>query len=200
MHRRNVLIAALFLAVAVPDVLHAQTLTLHFHKEKDSGGNTYLLRTAAPDAAAFAIATADLKNTSYTYPGVGAFSTESSSMNNGVIPANATFSISVWMKKSAAVGTVFPRLDLRVDVPGQELSVCVSNGSTALTTTLTQYTLSCSTSSAITVLSSTKFNVYVDGYFSVLPGNHSLTLELDVEGTLNGNYDSRFIVPQPVQA
>jgi YD repeat-containing protein len=171
----------------------AQTLTLHFHKETDTTGG-YLLRSTGPDAAAFAIVSIDWKNTPLVDYPLFTFHADPAAFTTGVLPANSVMSITVWMKKSSTAGTVFPTLS--VSANGQ--TACPTTVGTAeITTTLTQYTVSCTTQADMVLLSN--MTVLIGRHFSALPGNKSVTLEMDVEGTLNGNYDSRLTMPQPTQ-
>lgn len=194
--RRLGFLSVLFVLCSAPAIVSAQSVTYHLHEEK--GQNSYPLLTAPPDSPAFAIVTADLKSTTNTGPQIAVFESQPASINNGEIPAGATFSASLWLKKSSTAGTVFPTMTI-ASYDGAQRTICSATGSTALTTTLTKYTISCTSSAPFVVQSSTTFWVAFGGYFSVLPGSQSLILSLDVEGTLNGNYDSQFIVPQPVQ-
>lgn len=180
-----------------PATLSAQTVTYHLHKEK--GQLYYPLLPAPPDSAPFAIQTADLKGTTNTSPQIAAFQSDVASINNGTIPAGAMFTVSAWLKKSSTASVVYPNIVVTAQ-QGLGQIMCSSTGTTPLTTTLSQYTLSCASAAPLVLIQPMRFVVGINASFSTLPGNHSLVLELDVEGTLNGNYDSQFIVPQPVQA
>jgi hypothetical protein len=93
---------------------------------------------------------------------------------------------------------MLPRVKLNLDSAGGT-SLCTVTGSTALTTTLTKYTLTGTTSSNVTLTSSDRFYLWV-GVNLTASSNQNNQAELDVEGTLNGNFDSLITVPLPVAA
>jgi len=115
----------------------------------------------------------------------------------GVIPAGSTVTFNVWMRKTANVGTMFPRVKLNLN-SASGTSFCIVTGTTALTTTLTKYTLTGTTSAPISVLSSDRYYVWTGVNLTAGSTTTSFMGEIDVEGTLNGNYDSLVNAPLPL--
>jgi YD repeat-containing protein len=97
------------------------------------------------------------------------------------------------MKKTANFGTMYPRVKLNLN-SSTGPSICTTTGATALTTTLAEYTLNCAISSAVSLTPPDRFYLWTGVNLATAPGNKSVKAELDIEGTLNGNYDSRIAV------
>jgi hypothetical protein len=174
-------------------VAHAQTATYHLHRDS----NVFLLKTAGPDTASVAVQSANLKNQPVAEYLIKSFDTQSGVPGiAGVIPAGSTVSFDLWMKKTASQGTMFPRAKLFVN-SSAGTSICVVTGTTALTTTLTKYTLTGTVSSNVTMTASDRFNLWVGVNLTVSPGTNNMA-ELDIEGTLSGNFDSLITVPLPL--
>jgi hypothetical protein len=76
-------------------------------------------------------------------------------------------------------------------------SVCVVTGTTALSTTLTKYILTGTVSSNMSVTTTDRFFLWVVVNLTA-SSNQNNQAELDIEGTLNGNYDSQITIPLPV--
>lgn len=192
----SVLVTAV-VASLVPTAARAQTV-LHLHKEKDPVSNAYLMRQAPPDATSFAIVSPDLKNTTVADNTFAFFVSQPGDISNGTIPAGSTFSILLYMRKSADYGVVYPRIMLRI-VNSIEQTLCDKTDTTKpITRTLDAFTLTCTTSTALTFLSGTYYELWVGEHWTQFPGNHSITLEVDVEGTFQGSTNSRATVPQPI--
>jgi YD repeat-containing protein len=193
------LLAAAMVASLVPTAARAQTV-LHLHKEKEPPpSSAYLMRQAQPDAASFAIVSPDRKNTTLVDNSFALFVSQAGDINNGTIPAGSTFTFLLYMKKSADVGQVYPRIMFRIVNP-LEQTLCASVVTTQygeITRTLTAFTLTCTTSAALTFLSTTYYELFVGEHWTQLPGSHSVTLEVDVEGPVLGSTDSRATVPTP---
>src|SRR5215213_8973051 len=176
---------------------HAQSATYHLHKEASTTANLFQLKTAGPDGTSLALQTANLKNAATGEYLIKAFDTQSGVPNaSGLIPAGSTVTFNVWMKKTASQGTMFPRVKLSLN-SAAGTSLCVITGTTALTTTLTKYTLTATTASNLTLTTSDRFYVWA-GTNLTASSNQNNFAELDVEGTLNGNFDSLVTVPLPV--
>ena len=81
--------------------------TYHFHKEVASTGYN-LLSTAGPDSSSTMLTTSDLKQkTGSTW--IANWATATGVPNSaGMVPANSTFQLSLWMNKSASFGTIYP--------------------------------------------------------------------------------------------
>lgn len=189
----------LLVLLASPNGLRSQnSATYHLHQEPSSTSGLFQIKTTGPDTASVAIQSADLKNQPAGEYLVKAFDTSVGMPNlSGSIPSGSTVTFTLWMKKTANFGTMFPRAKLHLNSPTGP-SFCQSTGASALRhTSVASFTLSCATGSQIAVSSSDRFYLWVGINMTAGPGNKSVKAELDVEGTLNGNYDSRVVVPMP---
>ena len=189
-------IAALIFAIQA----RAQTATYHLHHEFTTRVSVaYQLKPAGPDAAAIAHSTQNLKNFAPGEYNISWWETQPGVPNAaGIIPAGSTITFTLWMKKTFNNGTMYPRAKLYLQTSTGNTLLCTATGSTALTTTLAQYTLSCTTSSPISMATADYYSIWVGVNLTVGPGNKNVQAEVDIEGTLNGNYDSRIVVPLPV--
>lgn len=177
----------------------AQTATYRLHREASTTANLFQLQPANPDAALLAIQTANLKNVAAGEYVIKQFDTQSGVPNAaGTIPAGSTITFALWMRKTASSGTIFPRAKLNLNSAAGTL-LGTATGATALTTTLTKYTFSTTTSAAITMTASDRFFVWVGANVTAAPTVNT-NAELDIEGVVNGNYDSIVTVPLPVTA
>jgi len=112
------------------------------HKEASSTSGLDQLKTAGPDAASVALQTANLKNAATGAKLIKEFDTQAGDPNaSGVIPSGSTLTFNLWMKKTASLGTMFPQATVKLNNSSGTL-FCTSTGSTALTTTLTNYAIS----------------------------------------------------------
>lgn len=192
-------ILAITLAIALAGSVKGQTATYRLHKEASSTTGLNQLKTAGPDAATTALSSANLKNLATGEYIIKAFDTQSGVPNvSGVIPASSTVTFTIWLKKSANVGTMFPRAKLNLN-SAAGTSLCNATGSTALTTTLTKYTLTCTTAATLSMAASDRFYVWV-GVNLTAGGSSNFQGTLNIEGTLNGNYDSYVAVPLPISS
>jgi RHS repeat-associated protein len=177
----------------------AQTATYHLHKEASAINSSFdKLLTAGPDASTLALTTSLTSKTAGEYK-IKEFETQSGVPNaSGVVPSGATLSFSLWMRKTANVGTVFPRAKIQLNSASGTL-LCTATGSTALTTTVTKQNFSCTTSSNVAMATTDRFYLWVGVN---LTGTSSSTFsgELDIEGTANGNFDSQITLPLPSPA
>src|SRR6185369_10433270 len=96
----------------------------------------------------------------------------------------------------ASAGTMFPRVKLNVN-SAAGASICTVTGTTALTTTLTKYTLTGTVPTTVSMTTSDRFYLWV-GVNLTATSSVNNRGELDVEGTVNGNFDSQITVPLPV--
>lgn len=103
------------------------------------------------------------------------------------------------MKKSSNFATMVPRARVRLNNASGAL-LCEATGATSVTTMLSAHALSCVTAANIAVTGSDRFYLWVGVNVTGSAGNHNVMGELDVEGTLNGNYDSRVVMPSIVPA
>jgi Bacterial Ig domain/IPT/TIG domain len=173
--------------------VHAQTATYHLHRDS----TVFLLKTAGPDTASVAVQSVNLKNQPTGEYLIKTFDTQSGVPGTaGVIPAGSTVTFALWMKKTASQGTMFPRAKLFLNSTSGT-SICVVTGATALSATLTKYTLTGTVSSNVTMTATDRFTLWVGVNLTASPGANNMA-ELDIEGTLNGNFDSLITVPLPV--
>jgi YD repeat-containing protein len=186
------LLSCLLMAV----VAHAQSVTYRLHREASSTANLFQLKTATPDAAILAIQSANLKNVATGEYIIKAFDTQAGVPNAaGVITAGSSVTVELWMLKTASAGTMFPRVKLNLN-SAAGTSICVLTGTTALTTTLTKYTLTGTVPANVTMSASDRFYLWVGVNLTAATSVNNKA-ELDVEGTVNGNYDSRITIPLP---
>ena len=150
------------LALASQDQAQTVTATYHLHNEASSTPGNYQLKTAGPDAASLAVQSADLKNAATGEYFIRTFDTQAGVPNAaGTIPSGSTVSFTLWMKRTANFGTMFPVAKLHLNSLSGA-SVCTATGSSELTTTLPQhpYTLTCTTSSSISMLGTDRFYLW----------------------------------------
>ncbi|HEX2269348.1 MAG TPA: IPT/TIG domain-containing protein, partial [Pyrinomonadaceae bacterium] len=191
----RILIFALVLVIAA-SIGKAQTATYHLHKDASTTANAFQLLTAGPNASSFAINSANLRNVAAGEYIVKGFDTQAGTPNMaGTIPANSTISFSVWMRKSSTSGVIHPRLKLFLNNSSGILLGSVT-GTTALTSTLTQYTLNVNTASPVTMTASDRFYLWVGVDVVTAPTSNTDAI-LNVEGTLNGQHDSQITAPLP---
>jgi hypothetical protein len=174
----------------------------HFHNgagsQFNSGG---LLLSAAPPNGSNTIAqSANLNGNSSGQADIQSFSTVYGIP--GTLP-NGTITFSVWMKETASVSGLYPKITLSSFNSGNYRvwnlvgfsQICSVTGSAALTTTPTKYTLTCPGSGAMDNLSSFLVDVSVSwGAGKSIKSN--VQAQLYFEGTLNGNYDSSAAIPE----
>jgi YD repeat-containing protein len=175
----------------------AQTNTYHLHKEASTTTGLDQLKTANPDASSVALQTANLKGAATGSKIIKEFDTQSGDPNlSGVIPSGSTVTYVLWMKKTASLGTMFPQATVKMN-NSSGTALCTGTGSTALTTTLAKYTVTCTTSANITMATSDRYYLWVGISLTVGSSSGTFAGELDIEGTLNGNYDSTVQIPTP---
>jgi hypothetical protein len=171
-----------------------QTATYHLHKEASAitAADDKLL-TAGPDGTSLAITTALTGKAAGEYL-IKEFETQTGVPSTaGVIPAGSTLTFNVFMRKTANVGTVFPRAKVRLNNATGTL-FCTATGTTALTTTVKQNTISCTTTANIAMAATDRFYLWV-GVNLTATSTTAFNGELDVEGALNGNFDSNIVLP-----
>jgi hypothetical protein len=195
MQYRNLHFALLLiLAWALSQSGAAQTATYHLHKEASTIATADdKLLTAGPDAASLAMTTTLTSKAAGEYL-IKEFETQTGDPNTaGVIPSGSTLSFSLFMRKTANVGTVFPRAKIGLNSAAGPL-LCTATGTTALNTTVTKQTISCTTTANIAMTATDRFYLWV-GVNLTATSATAFNGELDVEGTLNGNFDSTIILP-----
>lgn len=187
----------LTLILALAGGAQAQTNIFHLHKEASTTTNLFQLKTSGPDGTSVAAQSANLKNVAAGEYLIKAFDTQAGVPNSpGQIPSGSTITLSLWMNKTGSSGTMYPRAKLYLNSAGGTLIGAVT-GTTALTTTLTKYTLTFTTTSNINMTSSDRFYLWV-GVNLTAAATANNNAALNIEGTLNGNYDSQFSIPAPI--
>ena len=138
-----------------------QTATYHLHNEASTINTSFKkLLTAGPDAAA-TTATVSLKSKAAGEYLIKEFETQTNDPNSpGVIPSGSTLSFTIWMRKTANVGTLFARAKIRLNNSTGTL-FCTATGSTALTTTVASQTFACLTSADISMAATDRFYLWV---------------------------------------
>jgi hypothetical protein len=195
--RLVVAVAACVSLFAVAAPANAQT-TYHLHNEASTTAGLKQLKTAGPDVASVPLQTANLKSTATGEKLVEDFDTQAGVPGvAGVIPSGSTITFQVWMKKTANVGTLFPRAKLLLN-SAAGTSLCVATGTSALTTTLTKFTISCNTTANVTLVPASRYFVWAGANMTAGSTTTNFAAELDVEGTLNGNFNSQVAIPNPV--
>jgi hypothetical protein len=188
--RRRLLFASLLL----PTMVWGQTTSYHLHKEASTIATSFdKLLSTGPDAASTAF-TAALKSKAAGEYVIKEFETQAGIPSAaGVVPNGSTLTFNLWMRKTANVGTVFPRAKVRLNSATGTL-FCTATATSALTTTVTHLAFSCATSADIPMAAADRFYLWVGVN---LTGTSTSTFngELDVEGTLSGNFDSQITLP-----
>lgn len=154
----------------------------------------FSLSTAAPNTTPITLSSQDIKNLN---PGefiVQQFPTTTGVPGTqGAILGGSTVTFKVWMKVTSTNVASFPRAKLFLNNTGGT-QLCTATGGTALTTTLTQYTLTCNTASGTNIYLTTSdtFLLWV-GFNTSSKSTKSLQGQLQVEGTSTS--DSTVVVP-----
>lgn len=178
----------------------AQSVVYHLHAEASTTSGFKQLKGAGPDAAQSILQTGALQGAATGEKQIAQSDTAVGVPNTaGKIPTGATVGAVVWMRKTADLGTMFPRIKVRLN-SSAGTSLCTATGTTALTTTLTAYTLNCTTTANITLTASTRLYVWAGVNLTVGSSSGAFRGELGLEGTLNGVADTRVDVPTALPA
>ncbi len=193
----TVTILACLTVLSISRLLSAQPTVYHLHREASVTPGLLLLKQVAPDAPAIALQTIDLKNKGVGEYILREFETAANDPNViGSIGSGAVYSFVLWMKRTSNFGTLLPRVRIRLN-GATGLLLCQATGTTPLPSTLTAMAVTCSTSSAVTIAPTDRLYVWVGVSVTAAAGTRTQRAELNVEGALNGNYDSRVTVPLP---
>lgn len=194
--------ALLALTVVGPGTATAQTTTWHFHAEASELEPTYRqLTEAGPDAAATTIQSVNLRKLSARQNvQIATFQSQFDAATVGVLPAGSVVTFTLWMRATAAEGVQHPFIEVSrtwADTP--KMVFCRAGAPLTptpppLTTTFTPYTLSCTTTQEISFESWDRLVVRVYAYIATVSTKH-VYAELNVEGLVNGQYDSRMTLP-----
>lgn len=195
------LLLPLVALTAGPTTLHAQTFTYHVHQEASARVGMMQLKSTGPDTAVKLWTAAPQVGLIQT---IRVFDLPANVPDLGrVIPKGTTVTFTLWMRITAARGTVFPAATLLVnwpsDAPSQE--VCAAQGTSPLTTTLAPYTFSCTMSSPILTAATDRLifvpEFYTNSYTPAKGKNGGMSIEFGAEGTLDGTADSRIAIVVP---
>lgn len=127
----------------------AQATTYHLHQEASTTAGLFQLKTAATDAATSSVSSVNLKNKNAGEYIIKAFDTQAGiPSTSGVVPSGSTVSFSLWMSRTSTSGAMVPRAKLILN-SATGTAFCIATGTNALTTTLTKYTFTCTTSANI---------------------------------------------------
>ena len=186
------LLLAAFLTL--PVCIYAQNTTYHLHGEASTTPDLLQLKASGPDAAAMVLQSDELKDQAPGEYIVKAFDTQASVPNApGALRSGSMLSFSFWMRKTGNGGTMFPRVNLRLDGALATL-ICSATASSQLTTTLNKFTVTCNLPSDIFVADGNRFYLWV-GVSLTESSNSKVKAELSIEGLPGGNYDSQIDVP-----
>ena len=189
-----------FLVLIFPCDSAAQGVAYHLHKDTSQAqpqSSMLQLKTAGPDSTTAAVRSANnLKGLPAGEQLVRESETQASVPGAaGIMPSGSTVTFTLWMRKTSASGTMYPRAKLALISNGTVGRVfCVVRGAAALTSTLTKYTLTATTTSNVTLATSDRFYLWVGVNQTAAPTTNTYA-EVNVEGTLNGNYDSQVVIP-----
>lgn len=175
--------------------LFSETYHLRLHNSSTSGLLT--LETAVPDQSSFGLPSISLKSVPVGDYVIEEFDTQSPVSNKqGYIAAGTPLTFTLAMRSTASGGTMFPRARLHLN-NAAGTNICTATGTTALTTTVTKYILTCAPSSNIIVGPTDRYYLWA-GVNLTTTSNKGFAGELSVEGTPNGATDSQILVPLPV--
>jgi hypothetical protein len=195
----NACVVALVTSAALAPAAFGQVV-YHLHNEASTTTNFRQLNTAGPDVAQAVLQTAALQNVATGEKQIAQFDTATGIPGTaGRIPSGATINATVWMRKTANFGTMFPRVKVRLN-SSAGTSLCTATGTTALTTILTSYTLTCTTTANVTLTATDRLYVWAGVNLTVGSNGGAFRGELGLEGTLNGTADSFVSVPTALPA
>jgi YD repeat-containing protein len=194
---RPALIGVALLVTSVP--VRAQT-TYHLRNANSSTSGLLQLNTIAANGGVVAIQSGDLKNHGAEDAMLKSFDTQGGP-GSGIIPASSTLTFTIWMKKTATNNSavVYPRVSAGLTW-GTGVTLCgPTNGTTAISGSQFSYTVTCTTpASDINMLSTDRVWVSVGYHMTTGPGNHSMAVELDIEGLSFAATNTRVQVPNAV--
>src|SRR5260370_16325264 len=118
------------------------------------------LKTAGPDASSVALTTTLTSKAAGDYV-IKEFETQTGVPSaGGVLPSGSTLSFNLWMRKTANVGTVKPEARVRLN-SATGTSLCSVTGSTALNTTVTKMSFTCTTTPTVTLSPTDRFSFWL---------------------------------------
>jgi len=166
-----------------------------FYLTPTSSATNGWMTLSATTGSAASFASSNLSNQPAGAYLIQAFNTSSGVPNSSnTWPAGLAGTFTVWMKQTAGTpGTLFPEVQLYLNGPSGT-AICTAIGSTALTTTNTQYNLSCAPTQNIPLTPSAQYYLWV-GLNSTQPSSSSLSAQLGVGMQARGAVQSNVTVP-----
>ena len=177
--------------------------TYHLHQEVSAfDSNRLQLMTTGPDAATSALQGIDLWDTSSNSSWIiRRFDAPAGTPGAiTVIPAGSSIDMTMWMRKTANYGVMFPHVVLHLNYyagPGSVFVCWVRIGPEEVTTTLQPFALTCDVPETVFIEPDDRFFFQVGIWLTQSPGRKRVKAELHVEGTENSSTDSRFSIPGP---
>jgi hypothetical protein len=167
--------------------------TYHVHKEASDLNRVFRLRVAGPDAAATTVQSGNIANATGEVL-IKAFATDAGVPGaSGVLPSGTPVTATVYMRKTSGNGVMYPRVRVRLNGDTGAL-LCQSTGTTALSSTVARYVLSCTTA-AVALTNADRLYLSVGVNVTTAPGGNTKA-ELSIEG-INGSTDSLLTVRVP---
>lgn len=182
-----------------PQLVTAQAV-YHLHQEASQTAGLLALKPSAPDSPAL-IKEVTFSNTLGEQV-LRIWDTQSGvPSQHGLIFQGSQVTFTLWMRKTARWGTIYPRASLSVNGyydPDHYMPICTGQSTTAVTTTMTAYTFSCASPLTVSVAPADRLTVWLSIWVEEGRGNHNEQLELGLEGVQSGEFDSRVMVPNAV--
>jgi len=186
----------LFVLVAGLNSAFAQTLTYHLDNPSGVAGQ-WLLSTNSPTGTVRTVSSQSLSGAAPGEYPIASFPGASGDPGRvGTIPSGSAVTFTLSMNESKNGGTIFPRAKLYLNSPSGTL-LCVGTGTTAITSTATRFSFSCSTTAPIAIASTDRFFLWVGVNMTKVPTGSSLTANLQFNGPQGGISDSTAVAPVP---
>jgi YD repeat-containing protein len=173
--------------------------TYYLRNESSSTFGLLQLSTAGAGSTAVVVQSTDLKNHSPGAATMRVYDTQAGVPGlAGTIASGSTISVTLYMRKTSAFGTVYPRATVALNW-NSPVGLCQATGiagqtpTQEITTTLTAITISCQTSTAVTMSETDRVYVIAGYNMTAGPGNKSMKVELSYAGST----PSRALVPNP---
>lgn len=194
------LCVVLLLFVASARRVLAQTETYYLHRENSSSTGLFQLKTAAPDATALALQSAELRNQPDGDYLIKAFDTQAGVPNSaGVIPSGSAIKFKLWMRKTDNFGTMYARVKVNLNnATGAVIADCSEpfgtqgGPDTFLIFAATARSFTCFTTADVNVTATDRFYIWVGVKVSGV-GNNRVKAELVIEQVS----DSNVVIPTP---
>lgn len=184
----GLLIGQLFL---LPELVTGATATYYLHPEASTSLGRLQLRPESAESSPIVLQSGELKQQGREYV-IQTFDTPAGVPNAaGTLLARSPVTMTLWMKKTTPAGTMLPRVKFFLSgTPGPAL--CLADGAAPLTTTMTKFTLQCTTDAPLAMATTDRFAVWI-GVRLIEPPEVPVVARLAVGGTL-----SAVVLPLPV--